>query len=62
VVRKEDQNDRRSIQIFLTPKGRDIASQVGAIAMEYNQLIQDNILPEDMDAFDRSLTRLENNL
>lgn len=59
VERREDPQDRRSLQIYLTPKGRELAQKLLFIAQEYNRLIKASIPPDDLQAFTRSITTLE---
>ncbi|MDH7479237.1 MAG: MarR family transcriptional regulator, partial [Syntrophomonadaceae bacterium] len=62
VERREDPEDRRSLRISLTLKGRKLAAEVLTIAQEYNEQIKDLIKPENLEAFRRSIARLEEGL
>jgi DNA-binding MarR family transcriptional regulator len=59
VERKEDPSDRRGLLIALTTKGRKLAAKLAPIAEEFNKNMHGVITPEDIEAFDRSLDRLE---
>ncbi len=62
VQRIEDPSDRRSLQIFLTPKGRQLAIEFLPIGQEFNRHIKEIIDPEKVAIFENSLSRLEQNL
>ncbi|MGE5405747.1 MAG: MarR family winged helix-turn-helix transcriptional regulator [Candidatus Saccharibacteria bacterium] len=61
VVRKEDPDDRRSVQVFITPKGREIAVEAGKIAIEFNKHLNES-LAGDAVKFDYSLAVIEHEL
>lgn len=62
VVREEDPEDRRSVKICLTSKGREVVEEISPAVVEYNQRIR-SIVPEiDVRAFERSLVALEREL
>ncbi|NPV89149.1 MAG: MarR family transcriptional regulator [Firmicutes bacterium] len=62
VERREDPEDRRSLQVHLTPKGRGLAREVLPIAREYNQHIKDLIRQDNIDIFGETISRLEEEL
>ena len=62
VQRIEDPSDRRSLQIFLTPKGRQLAEELLPVGREFNRYIKDILDPDKVETFEKSLSRLEQNL
>lgn len=62
VVRKEDPEDRRSLKISLTPRGREVVEEVVPAVVEYNQRIRSIIPENDAHAFERALEALEREL
>ena len=62
VVREEDPEDRRSLKISLTPRGRQIVAEIAPTVDEYNQRIKSIITENDADAFERALEALEREL
>ena len=59
VQRVEDPSDRRSLQIFLTPKGRHLADELIPMSQEFNRNIQDGFDLDEVDLFQKYLYRLE---
>jgi len=59
VQRIEDPSDRRSLQIFLTPKGRNLAEKLIPMADRFNRNIQEGFKPDEIDLFQKYLYRLE---
>lgn len=59
VRRQEDPSDRRSLQIYLTSRGRELARQLLPLAQEFNRSLQTGLNPEERQLFDQVLTRLE---
>jgi MarR family transcriptional regulator, organic hydroperoxide resistance regulator len=59
VERKEDPSDRRSLQIFLTSKGLQLAEEMLPVARQFNQELKDAIGIKDIEGFEQSLTRLD---
>lgn len=57
VIRKEDPEDRRSVQIFITQQGREVAAAAGQIAIVFNDHLKQS-LKKDAEAFQRSLSAL----
>jgi len=62
VQRIEDPSDRRSLQIFLTPKGRQLAEELLPVGQEFNRYIKDILDPDKVELFEKSLSRLDQNL
>lgn len=54
VIRKEDPEDRRSVQVFITPEGRDIAAAAGVIATDFNNHLKQSLM-NNAEAFENSL-------
>jgi DNA-binding MarR family transcriptional regulator len=61
VIRKEDPDSRRSVNIFLTPKGREAAAAAIQIAFDFNYHLK-QCLMEDAAAFDSDLTTLDSGI
>ncbi len=62
VQRIEDPSDRRSLQIFLTPKGRQLAEELLPVGQEFNRYIKDILDSDKVELFEKSLSRLDQNL
>ena len=62
VERKADPSDRRGLLILLTATGRKLEEKLAPIAEEFNKNMHEILIPEDMEAFERSLDRLERGL
>lgn len=59
VRRQEDPSDRRSLQIYLTSRGRELAQQLLPLAREFNRSLQAGLNPGERQLFSQVLTRLE---
>ena len=59
VERKEDPSDRRGLLVGLTTKGRKLAEELAPIAGEFNKNMHELLVPDDIEAFERSLDRLD---
>jgi len=59
VQRIEDPSDRRSLQIFLTPKGRLLADKLIPMQGNFNRNIQDGFDLDEVEVFQKYLCRLE---
>jgi len=59
VERREDPSDRRSLQIFLTSKGLQLAEDMLPVARLFNQELKDAIGNKDIESFEEALTRLD---
>lgn len=56
IERKEDPEDRRSLKIYLTPKGRVLVdNKLVPMALDFNRFIRSMVDPEISGAFQRSL-------
>lgn len=63
VERKEDPGDRRSLKIFLTAKGQNLAEQhLVPVATEFNRYIRNMVEPEISDIFQHSLDLFDSQL
>ncbi|MDI9466589.1 MAG: MarR family winged helix-turn-helix transcriptional regulator [Syntrophomonadaceae bacterium] len=62
VVREEDPEDRRSLKICLTPRGREVVAEITPVVVEYNQRIRSIVPGNDSPAFERALEALEREL
>lgn len=59
VQRIEDPSDRRSLQIFLTPKGSKLAEELVPMSEEFNRNIKEGFDLDEVDLFQKFLHRLE---
>ena len=59
VQRTEDPSDRRSLQIFLTPKGRSLAEELIPMADKFNRDIKAGFDWDEVNLFEKLLQRLE---
>jgi DNA-binding MarR family transcriptional regulator len=59
VERLEDPSDRRSLQILLTLKGRQLAEESMPMSYESNAGLQAGFKPDEIDLFEKLLSRLE---
>lgn len=62
VVREEDPEDRRSVKISLTPRGREVVAEIVPTVDEYNQRIKTIITENDAHVFEKALEALEREL
>lgn len=63
VTREEDPQDRRSLKISLTDKGRAVVKEVSPVVGEYNQKIKNIIAREtNPGGFEKALAALEKEL
>ncbi|NQX47675.1 MarR family transcriptional regulator [Paenibacillus tritici] len=62
IYRVVHEADRRSLRVYLTPKGREIKEEILAPSMDaYNKTIQ-GLSQEEVDTFRRVLTVIYNNV
>ncbi|QUL52301.1 MarR family transcriptional regulator [Paenibacillus tritici] len=62
IYRVVHETDRRSLRVYLTPKGREIKEDILAPSMDaYNKTIQ-GLSQEEVDTFRRVLTVIYNNV
>ena len=62
IYRVVHETDRRSLRVYLTPKGRDIKDEIVAPSIEaYNKTIQ-GLSEEEVELFRRILTVMYNNV
>ncbi|MDD4170722.1 MAG: MarR family transcriptional regulator [Syntrophomonas sp.] len=59
VQRAEDPSDRRSLQIFLTPRGRQLAEELLPVGREFNNNTQAGYNQDEIEIFENYLKRLE---
>jgi len=58
--RQEDPEDRRSLKIYLTPKGRKLADEkLVPMAIEFNRYIREMVEPEISGIFQHSLDLID---
>ena len=63
IIRKKDDNeDRRLLQICLTEKGRNLAKKVLPISAGYNQLLKDNFGDERFIALHEAISTIKKTL
>ncbi|MFA5971073.1 MAG: MarR family transcriptional regulator [Lentimicrobiaceae bacterium] len=53
IYRKANEDDRRVVKIFLTPKGSELRAKVRKVVIEFNSKLAETISPADMEAFVR---------
>lgn len=51
IYRQKDQIDKRSVKIFLTPKGKEKRVAAKEVVIEYNQFLIQNIKQKELDSF-----------
>lgn len=59
VTREEDPNNRRSVIINLTPRGKEIVDKVFVIVNEYNERIKSILETQEGQGFEKTLAALE---
>lgn len=60
IERREDPQDRRSLKIYLTPKGRELAeTKLVPMANEFNEYIRNTVDPKIVDIFRHSLDLMD---
>ncbi len=59
VHRAEDPSDRRSLQIFLTSKGRTLAEKIIPMADDFNRQMQVGFKADEVSFFEKYLSRIE---
>ena len=62
VRRVRNRKDRRTINIFLTPKGRNLKNELLRMAININEIATDSFTPEDMANIKRLMTAMKANL
>jgi len=63
IERKEDPQDRRSLKIYLTPKGRELAeTKLVPMANEFNEYIKNTVDPNIVNIFKYSLDLMDMHL
>jgi len=53
IFRESNEEDRRVVKIFLTPRGVELRSRVRKVVVEFNKKLSEKIDPADMEAFVR---------
>ncbi len=61
-IRRVNENDRRSLRVYLTEKGQELGHQVIPIAEEFNRLVCAGITSEELMEFKRILTKMCSNV
>jgi len=62
VERKPDLQDKRSFRIFLTPKGKAIRPQLEAIVEEVQEILLENMSPEEKVILKRLMQQMARNI
>ncbi len=62
ILRNYDSNDRRQIRIFLTDKAKSLHQKYQAVSLEMNQIFYQGFSYEAIDAFERTLATILDNL
>ncbi|MGE5396941.1 MAG: MarR family winged helix-turn-helix transcriptional regulator [Chitinophagales bacterium] len=60
VVRQENTEDRRSVEVMLTDQGRRVAKRAMKIAQDFNKVLGEGTSSEDVSRLEARLTKLEN--
>ncbi len=60
IIRKEDNEDRRTLQIFLTDKGRSLAEKVLPISAGFNQSLKERLGEKEFLALQESISEIKN--
>jgi DNA-binding MarR family transcriptional regulator len=53
IYRKSDENDRRVVKVFLTPRGVELRTEVKKVVIEFNNKLSEKIDQADMETFMR---------
>jgi len=53
IYRNSDENDRRVVKVFLTPRGLELRTEVKKVVIEFNNKLSEKIDLADMDTFMR---------
>ena len=53
IYRQSNEEDRRIVKVFLTPRGLDLRRKVRKLVIEFNKKLAEKIDPADMEAFVR---------
>ncbi|MBZ0241646.1 MAG: MarR family transcriptional regulator [Bacteroidales bacterium] len=53
IYRESNEEDRRVVKVFLTPRGVELRSRVRKAVVEFNKKLSEKIDPADMEAFVR---------
>lgn len=61
VEKKTNQADLRALEIFLTEKGRKVASKIRAIIDEWNEVIFDNLTEEELKSYEAITNKIHAN-
>jgi MarR family transcriptional regulator, organic hydroperoxide resistance regulator len=56
------QNDRRSVKLYLTEKGKSLGKSVIPILEEFNSIVTSGITDEELAQLERILTKMNNNV
>ncbi|KUG04907.1 organic hydroperoxide resistance transcriptional regulator [hydrocarbon metagenome] len=59
VKREEDPTDRRSLNIFLTPKGRKLAEDLFPTGREFNLYLRSLLEADKVEEFEESLKAID---
>jgi DNA-binding MarR family transcriptional regulator len=62
VRRVRNRKDRRTINIFPTPKGRNLKNELLTMAIRINDIATDGLTPEDIEAIKRLMRAMKANL
>lgn len=61
VTRKEDPHNRRNVNVFLTPKGQELALTVASIISDFNEYLRQSLL-HCAPVFEASITALDSSV
>jgi DNA-binding MarR family transcriptional regulator len=62
ITRKPDKEDKRRLNVYLTPKGRNMRSGLTEVVMAYVEECLQGLDPDDIQAMKRIHTKILDNL
>ncbi len=62
VERRPDAHDRRAKRVFITEQGFAMLSKMIVVAAKYNNLILQDVSPEDLEVTERTLFKVKENI
>ncbi|WP_421385172.1 MarR family winged helix-turn-helix transcriptional regulator [Bacillus salacetis] len=62
IKRMSCQNDRRSLELYLTDTGKELGCKVLPIAEEFNKIVCKDISPEELAELERLLLKINSNV
>lgn len=62
IRRIQVENDRRSLKVYLTEKGKNLGEKVIPVAEEFNQVVCKDVTEEELTELRRILQKIRNNI